>query len=115
MGSGYRAMSASYDVFSTPHSRWITRSSPSLRSADAPSAPPPSYALDDLLAEDPVGADHERHDHQDVRGEVLGAPAHQRVQVPRRHVLDDAHDEPAEDGAGDRVEPAEDHHGEHLE
>src|SRR2546421_8989764 len=92
-------MSASYVVFSTPHSRWIIA----------------SYSLDDAFAEDAVGTNHQRHDHEDVGGEVLGAAAHVRIDVAGRHVLHDPHDEAAHDGAGDGVEPAQDHHREHLE
>src|SRR4029434_8967269 len=68
-------MSASYVVFSTPHSRWIIAR---------------SHALDDAFAEDAVGANHQREDHQDVGREILGAAADQRVDVHRRDVLADA-------------------------
>src|SRR5262249_18923249 len=97
-GSGYSPMSASYVVLRTPHSRWIT-----------------SDPLDDLLAEDPVGANHQGHDHQHVGREVLGAAPDVRVDVARGHVLDDTHDEAADDRAGNRVQPTQDHHREHLE
>src|SRR6185436_4644319 len=83
--------------------------------ADAPLSSASSDPLDDALAEDAVGANHERQDHEDVGREVLGAAAHVGIDVAGRHVLHDAHDETADDGAGDRVEPAQDHHREHLE
>ena len=57
------------------------------------------HPLDDLLAEDAVGADHQRHDHQHVGGEVLGAAADVGVDVAGGHVLHDAHDQAAHDGA----------------
>src|SRR5438445_5319340 len=124
MGNGYRAMSASYVVLSTPHSRWIMRDSTGSarrgtggRGVRRPRGTPPhpddacatpndehdeargrsrpertrlyvrigddrersqaksvgvaSYAFDDLLAEDPVGPDHQRQDHQHARREIL--------------------------------------------
>src|SRR5919204_6232397 len=40
--------------------------------ADGPSSAP-SYSLDDAFAEDAVGADHQRQDHQHVRREVFRA------------------------------------------
>src|ERR1044071_10477101 len=100
MGSGYSAMSASYVVLRTPHSRWIMAA---------------SHPLDDLLAEDAVGPDHQGQNHQDVGREVLGAAAHVRIDEARGEVLHEADDEPADDGPGDRVEPAQDHHRKDLE
>src|SRR4026207_1729214 len=99
IGSGQRAMAASYDVFRTPHSRWIMASDP----------------LDDAFAEDAVGPDHEREDHQDVGGEVLGAAAPVGIDVAGGDVLDDADDQPAHDRARDRVQAAQDHDREDLE
>src|SRR5678816_2198814 len=92
-------MSASYVVFSTPHSRWNMASHP----------------LDDALAEDAVGTNHEGEDHQHVRGEVFRTAPHVRIDVTRGHVLHDADDEAAHDGAGDGVESAQDDHGKDLE
>src|SRR5262245_60087687 len=74
-----------------------------------------SYTLDDPLSEDSVGPDHQGNDHQDVGGEIFGATAHDGVDVAGGHVLDNADDEAADDGARDRVEPAQDDHGEHFE
>src|SRR5262245_61612763 len=134
-GSGYRAMSASYVVLSTPHSRWNTvrlfrdggprtgppgppRSSPPGPAGvlgdylggprSGPPGPPrssppgpagvlldialPSHALDHRLAEDAVRANHQGHDHEHVRGEVLGAAPHVGVDVAGGHALDDSHD-----------------------
>src|SRR5881409_407080 len=82
--------------------------------ADGPSSSL-SHAFDDAFAEDAVGANHQREDHQDVRREVLGAAADVGVDVAGRHVLHDADDEPADDRPRNRVEAAEDHHGENLE
>src|SRR4029453_932345 len=64
--------------------------------------------LDDAFAEDAVGPDHQREDHQDVGREVLGAAADQRVDVAGRDVLDDADDEAADDRAGDGIEATRD-------
>src|SRR3989454_6926001 len=74
-----------------------------------------SYAFDDLLAEDAVGPNHQRQDHQDVRREVLRPAADVRINVARGHVLHDADDQPTEDRPRDRVEPAQDHDREDLE
>ena len=90
------------------------------------SAAPHSYAagraghktkknLDDAFAEDSIRTDHQRDDHEDVGREVFRAPAHVRIDVPGRHVLDDADDQAADDRPGNRVEPAENDHREHLE
>src|SRR3989441_2322070 len=159
MGKGYRAMSASYVVLSTPHSRWImtdstgsARGGPGGWRVDRPRGTRPhpddacatpndehdeargrsrpertrlyvrigddrersqaksvgvaSYAFDDLLAEDAVGPNHQRQDHQDVRREVLRPAADVRINVARGHVLHDADDQPTEDRPRDRVEPA---------
>src|SRR5712691_9539664 len=76
---------------------------------------PSSYAFDDALAEHAIRPNHQRENHEDVGREILGAAAHVGVDVPGRHVLHAADDEPADDGARDRVEPTQDHHREHLE
>src|SRR5437667_8742735 len=95
MGNGYSAMSASYVVFSTPHSRWIIGA---------------SHSFDDFFAEDAVRPDHEGQDHQHVGREVLGAAAHVGIDVARGDVFHDPHDEAADDGPRDGVEAAQDHH-----
>src|SRR5438876_34738 len=100
MGSGYSAISASYVVLRTPHSRWIMAG---------------SHSFDDPLAEDAVGPDHQGQDHQDVRCEVFGATAHVRIDVAGGDVLHDADDEPADDRPRDRIETAEDHDRKDLE
>src|SRR3989441_7105335 len=82
---------------------------------DVPRAFAPSYPLDDLLAEDTVGTDHQRQDHQHVRREVLGAAADPGVDVAGRHVLHDPDDEAPDDRARDRIQPAQDHDREDLE
>src|SRR5947207_8709159 len=99
IGSGYSAISASYVVLRTPHSRWIIA----------------SHSLDDAFAEDAVGPDHQRDDHEHVGGEVLGAAADVGVDVPGGNVLDDADDEAADHGARNRVQPAQDHDRADLE
>src|SRR6266508_5595314 len=71
--------------------------------------------LDDFLAEDAVGPNHEGDDHQDVRREVLGATAHVGIHIPGGDVLDNAHDEAADDGPRNGIEAAEDDHRKHLE
>src|SRR2546427_12159714 len=163
MGNGYRAMSASYVVWTTPQSRWIMRDStgsarrgtggrgvrrprgtpahgpPRLGSIGArrvrvrrggngsrhPSPPGASacpvrgyagsYAFDDLLAEDAVGPNHQRQDHQDVRREVLRPAADVRINVARGDVLHDAYDQRTEDRPRDRADPAQDHDRDTLE
>src|SRR5438094_745225 len=136
-------MSASYVVFSTPHSRWIMqgprerdedgpdarrrptaareayslyveRAAEGDNEADGPSSSR-SHSLDDGFAEDAVRPNHQRDDHEHVRREVLGAAADQRVDEARGDVLDDAHDQAADDGPGNGVEPAEDDDREDLE
>src|SRR5258705_9525290 len=109
-------MSASYVVFRTPDSLWNTLTSPLYPLGSPAASPrPASHAFDDRFAEDPVRPDHQRDDHQEVGREVLGAAAYVRVHVAGRHVLDDPDHEPAHDGAGNRVEAAQDHHREDLE
>src|SRR5262249_18570554 len=157
MGSRYSAMSASYVVFRTPHSRWIMarlragetregaasvrleqatssdehdeargRSRPErtrlyVRVGDdrersqAKSIVVASYALDDFLAENAVWANHQRGDHQHVRREVFGAAADVGIDVPGGEIFHHADDEPAQDRAGNGVEPAENHDRKHLE
>src|ERR1700694_3461428 len=100
MGSGYSAMSASYVVLRTPHSRWIMGA---------------SHSFDDFFTEDAVGPDHEGQDHQHVGREVLGAAAHVRIDVACGEILHDPDDEAADDGPGDGIEPAQDHHRKDLE
>src|SRR4030095_16882959 len=84
-------------------------------------APPPqaryarSDSFDDAFAEHAVRANHERENHEDVGRKVLGAAADVGIDVPGGDVLDNADDEAADDRAGDRVEPAEDHDRKHLE
>src|SRR5262249_48001681 len=47
--------------------------------------------------------------------EALGPPAQVGIDVARHDVFHDAHDEATDDRARDRVEAAQDHHGEDLE
>src|SRR5690349_14204853 len=83
--------------------------------ADGPSSSSSSYPFDDALTEHSVRPNHQRQNHQHVRREVFGSAAHERIDVPGGDVLDDTDDEPADHRAGNRVEPAENHHGKDFE
>src|SRR5215471_126988 len=74
-----------------------------------------SHALDPAAAEDPLGAQHQDEDHQHVRREILGAAADKRIEITSGQIFDNADDQPADNGADDRIQPAEDHHRENLE
>src|SRR6185436_13862209 len=60
-------------------------------------------ALDLALAEDAVRPDHQHHDHQQVRCEVLRPAADQRIEVSGSEIFDHADDEAADDRTDDRV------------
>src|SRR6516162_9821170 len=80
--------------------------------------PPKSSQSNSLYqspAEDAVGPDHQRDDHQDVRSEVVGAAADVRIEIAGREILDDADDDPADHGTDDRVKAAENHHRKHFQ
>src|SRR5438046_2066725 len=68
-----------------------------------------SDSVYDAFAEDAVGANHEREDHEDVRREVLGPTSDVRVDVAGRDVLHDPDDETADDRSGNGVEATENH------
>src|SRR6516164_3019310 len=87
----------------------------SIRPASMRDPPSLSNSLDQSPAEDAVGPDHQRDDHQDVRGEVLGAAADVRIEIAGREILDDTDDDPADHGTDDRVEAAENHHRKHFQ
>src|SRR3972149_2140464 len=104
-------MSASYVALRTPHSRWIIPSprahagrSKGSRCEAARDATTEAYSLyvarrrdrandadgpfssasdplDGRLAEDPIRPDHQRDDHQQVGGEVLGPAAHPGIDI----------------------------------
>src|SRR6202020_2423660 len=75
----------------------------------------PLYPFDLALAEEAVGLEHQRHDHQEIRREVLGAAADIGIDISGGQALHDADRQAADHGAGDRIEAAKDHDRKHLE
>src|SRR5262245_46358357 len=74
-----------------------------------------SYPLDDLLAEEPLRPEQQEREGQHIGEPVLDGAAYQRAPIHLGHFLPDPDDGAADDGAGDRGEPAEDEHGQRLE
>src|SRR5215469_13266913 len=74
-----------------------------------------SDALDPPATENAVGANHQGDNHQDVRGEILGAAADIGIEIAGGQVFNHANDQTTDDSADDRVESAQNNHGKHLE
>src|SRR5258708_14506254 len=82
--------------------------------ADAPFSSP-SYALDDLLAEEALGAEQQEDEGDDVGEPVFDGAADEGAPVDLAEFLAHAHDEAADDGARHRREAAQDQHRQGLE
>src|SRR6185295_9306506 len=73
-----------------------------------------SDPLDDLFAEQPLRPEYEKAKRDHVGEPALDAAAEQRTPVELTELLADANDQPANDSAGYRGEPAEDQHRQRL-
>src|SRR5438067_13778345 len=73
------------------------------------------HALDAAPTEHAFRPDHQDQDHQHVRCEVFGAAADIRIEIAGGEIFDDADDQPADDGAHDRVETAQNYDRENPE
>src|SRR5438045_4898915 len=101
-----------------PYRRHSSSSTRRIRGGTCALLPTPSpalYALDTAPAEDPFRPDHQHQDHQHIGRKILCAAPDDRVEIPGSKILDDADDEPADNRAHDRVEPAQDHNRKDLE
>ena len=65
-----------------------------------------SDTLDNRLAEDAVGSNHQDNYHQHIRRKILGAAANIGIDIAGSERLDDADDETADNYANDRVQAA---------
>src|SRR5262249_17012621 len=78
-------------------------------------APRRSDSLDQPAAKNAVRPDHQRENHENVRGKILRAATDIRVEIPGGQVLGHADDQPAHYRSDNRVEAAQNHDGKHLE
>src|SRR5205085_9371032 len=66
--------------------------------------------IDDLLAEEAFGPDKQEEERDHIREPRLDAAAHIGPEIYLGELLASTDDEPADDGAGDRLEATEDKH-----
>src|SRR5215813_9222525 len=75
---------------------------------------PASHTLNPATAEDPFRSHHQHRDHQHIRSKVLGAAADVGVEITSCEVFDNTNEQPSNNGAYNRIKPAENDHREHL-
>src|SRR5882757_2447812 len=74
-----------------------------------------SDALDDAFAEQSLRPEQQEQQRDEIGEPALDAAPQQRSPIELPELLADADDKPADDGARDRGEAAEDEHGQRLE